>query len=50
MSKENVDSIEVESWGHKQYKHIYNYHNLPLSKFKIKDIDSIQVVQDAGDS
>ncbi|MDY0986089.1 hypothetical protein SOM12_01600 [Flavobacterium sp. CFBP9031] len=45
-----VDSINVESWGWKQYKKTLKYTDtsFPLSNFKRTDIDSIRTLLDSN--
>jgi len=40
--KNNIDSIQLESWGFNQYSKTYKFKNFRLDKFQIKFIDSLQ--------
>lgn len=48
VTKNKIDSIQLESWGFNQYSKTYRFKNLYLDKFKLSLIDSLQETNDTS--
>lgn len=44
VTKNKIDSIQLESWGFNQFSKTYKFRNLYLDNFKVSIIDSLQEI------